>query len=159
MPRGSARKSRQFGLTYVTVLVLVALMGLGLAKWGPLWAERAQREREQDLLRVGTLYASAVESYWRASPGSARQYPKRLEDLLLDTRYVGTQRHLRRLYADPLQPNRPWGLVRDSDGRIRGVYSQDVRKPFARAAREIGNVRLPDASRYSDWLFTPKDLP
>jgi type II secretory pathway pseudopilin PulG len=149
----------QRGFTYVTVMTLVALLGLGLAQWGPLWAEQAQREREQELLRVGGLYAQAIESYWRASPGSVRQLPMRLEDLLLDTRYVGTRRHLRRIYADPLRPDRPWGLLRDAEGRLRGVYSQDPRQPFARAARGLGNVQLPDAQRYSDWVFTPKDLP
>lgn len=159
MPLGNCPRGAQHGFTYVTVLTLVALLGLGLAQWGPLWAEQARRDREQELLRVGSLYAQAIEAYWRASPGSARQFPMRLEDLLLDTRYVGTQRHLRRVYADPLHPSRPWGLVRDAEGRIRGVYSQDPQMPFARAGRELANVRLSDAQRYSDWVFTPKDLP
>lgn len=163
MPVGSQalRRNRapQSGFTYVSIMVLVALLGLGLAMLGPLWAEEAQREREQDLLRVGELYAKAIDAYVRSSPGSQKRHPLRLEDLLLDTRYVGTQRHLRKLYADPLQPSRPWGLLRAADGGIRGVFSQDARLPFARAPLELASARLPAASRYSDWVFAPKEQP
>lgn len=164
MPAGSSftpqrGHAAQGGFTYVSVMAVVALLGIGLAAIGPLWAEDAQREREQELLRLGELYAQAIGEYVRASPGSLKRHPQRLEDLVLDTRYVGTKRHIRKLYADPLQPARPWGLVRAADGGIRGVFSQDPRLPFARAPMELAATRLPAAGQYSDWVFAPKDQP
>ena len=149
----------QRGFSYITAMTVVALLGIGLAAMGPLWAEAAQREREQDLLRVGALYAQAIAAYQQASPGSLKRYPPTLESLLLDTRYVGTQRHLRKLYADPLDPQRAWGLLRVADGGVRGVYSQDERMPFARAGLDLGPAVLAPAQRYSDWKFMPKDPP
>jgi type II secretory pathway pseudopilin PulG len=150
--------NRSAGFTYPVLLVAVAILGLGLAKLGPLWDESARRDREQELLRVGELYAQALADARKDSPGGEGAYPARLEDLLLDTRFVGTRRHLRRLYPDPLQPGRPWGLVRDARGAIIGVYSQDLRQPMALVALERGPVSLPAANRYSDWIFAPRDL-
>ena len=147
----------QRGFTYVTVMAVVALLGIGLAAMGPMWSEAAQREMEQDLLRVGTLYAQAIDSYYAVSPGSVKRYPPNLDSLVLDTRFVGTRRHLRRLYADPLQPSRQWGLVRAPDGGVRGVYSLDERRPFARASLTLDAVSLPAVQRYVDWKFMPKD--
>ncbi len=152
------RPFRSNGFTYPVLLVVVAVLGLGLAKIGPLWEEAVRRDREQELLRVGELYAQALAEARRESPGGDGAYPSRLEDLLLDTRFVGTRRHLRRLLPDPLLPGRPWGLVRDARGAIIGVYSQDQRQPMAMVGLERGPVSLPPANRYSDWIFGPREL-
>ena len=117
MRRGEA------GYTFVAVLVLLAVCMLGLSIAGPLWSDAVKREREHELKRVGTLYAAALENYRDTSPGTAKQFPQQLDALLHDNRYVGIRRHLRKLYADPTQPNEPWGLVLDEQQRIRGVYS------------------------------------
>lgn len=117
MRRGEA------GYTFVAVLVLLAVCMLGLSVAGPLWSDAVKREREQELKRIGSLYATALQTYRDASPGSLKQYPQRLDALLLDNRYVGIRRHIRKLYADPTNPNEPWGLVLDEQQRIRGLYS------------------------------------
>jgi type II secretory pathway pseudopilin PulG len=150
------RPFRQRGFSYVAVLAMVAILGLTLAAVGPLWAEEARREREDDLLRVGRLYAEAIAQYRKSSPGSADRYPPSLDALLLDTRFVGTVRHLRAQYPDPLDPSRPWGLVRDADGGIRGVFSRSDAAPLRTVPVEVGSVRLPPAARYSDWHFIPR---
>jgi type II secretory pathway pseudopilin PulG len=153
------RRGKQFkqqGFSYVAALAMVALMGLGLAAIGPLWAEEARREREDDLLRVGRLYAEAIARYKKASPGSAKRYPPTLEVLLIDTRFAGTVRHMRTLYADPLNPSRPWGLLRDGDGGIRGVFSQSEAVPLRTVPLQVGSVALAPASRYSDWQFVAR---
>ena len=123
------------------------------------WADAAQREREQELLRVGELYAKAIGNYRASSPGSVKRYPAELGDLLQDNRFVGTRRHLRKLYADPLNPARSWGLIRAPDGGVAGVYAQDERLPFARTGLQVGVVQLAPAQRYSDWKFMPKETP
>lgn len=147
------------GFTYLWLLAVVAVLGLGLAALGPMWAESAQREREEDLLRIGQIYAQAIHDYHQASPGSVKRFPPTLDALLLDTRFVGTRRHLRRLYADPLDPARPWGLVRAPDGGVAGVYSQDTRRPWLRAGWSGEHVALPPAERYADWQFVPQVQP
>lgn len=144
----------------MVVLAIIALMGIGLAAVGPQWAQDARRDEEAQLLRVGALYARALRSYYMASPGSVKQYPARLEDLLLDPRLVGTHRYIRKLYADPTEPSRGWGLIRADDGGIRGVHSLSDAQPYLRAAVELdGFTRLPAASRYSEWRFISEAQP
>ena len=150
------RHRAQRGFTFVAVLLLLALCMLGLAVAGPIWSAQLKREREQELLRVGAMYARALASYRDASPGSLKQYPDRLEALLLDTRFVGVQRHLRSLYPDPMNPGQPWGLVLDADKRVLGVYRLSGEPPVAQGPLDLGSVVLPPAQRYSDWKFTLK---
>lgn len=158
MPVGRRHhRPTQAGFTYLLVMAMVALVGIGLAAVGPRWSDAAQRERELELLRIGNLYAQAIEAYRAQSPGSQKLYPPDLESLLLDTRFVGTRRHLRKLYADPLQPTRPWGLIRAADGGVQGVYSLDERQPLKRTEVFFGATRLEPAQRYSDWKFKPKE--
>lgn len=156
MRRGE-RQPPARGFTYVWVLMTLAVLSVGLAALGPAWSDSVQREREAELLRIGALYAQAIAHYRDMSPGSAKTYPPNLEALLSDqSRFVGLQRHLRRLYADPMDPDKPWGLVRGDDGTIRGVYSTSDKPPFRREPIDLGVVQLPAARRYSDWRFVPQ---
>lgn len=157
--RMRAGRSSQRGFTYVWVLAAIAMLSLGLAVVGPRWADQARREREQELLRIGSLYAKAITAYYLASPGSQKLYPSKLDDLLADSRMVGTVRHLRKLYPDPLDPSRPWGVVLGADGRVRGVYSQSPDEPMRIEMLDVGEVQLPAARRYSDWKFVAKVQP
>ena len=141
------------------MLLLLALVALGLAAVGPIWSQQAQRERERDLIRVGTLYAQAIASYRQSSPGSEKLYPLSLESLLLDTRFVGTVRHLRKPYPDPLSPGKPWGVLRDGSGRIVGVYSLSTEVPLAQGEQRLDDRMLPPARRYADWKFLADPKP
>ena len=156
MPRGSRQSA---GYTLVAMLLLLALVSLGLAFAGPIWSSQVQRERERDLMRIGTLYADALATYRERSPGTDKQYPPNLEALLSDARFVVPRRHLRKLYADPVNPGRPWGLLRDPAGRITGVYSQSDAAPLAQRAVTLDGGVLPPARRYSDWKFIAKPNP
>lgn len=153
MRHGNPHIHYQKGYTLIGVLLLLALCMLSLSLAGPIWAARLKREREQELLRIGALYAKALQSYRDMSPGSHKQYPKNLRELLLDPRIPGVNRHIRTLYVDPLNPERPWGLVLDQEGRIEGVYSQNQEAPMARDAQRIGRATLSPAQKYSDWQF------
>lgn len=154
--RAGSRKPRR-GYTLVGVLVLLALCMLGLSIAGPMWSQQVRRDREQDLLRVGVLYAQAIAAYYGASPGSAHQYPERLEQLAsLDSRLVGMRRYLRQLYPDPVSRGEPWGLVLNEQGRIVGVYSRSQDPPLREGPVDLGTVQLPAAQHYSDWKFIAK---
>ena len=82
MPNGKACA----GFTYLGVLLLIAVSSVALAATGTVWSSVAQRDHERQLLWVGSQYAQALRSYYRASPGLA-QYPQELADLLQDNRF------------------------------------------------------------------------
>lgn len=143
------------GYTIMVVLALIATVSLGMAAAGPAWTQAAQRERELELLRIGTLYAQAIEHYHASAPGNLKLYPPALNELVKDSRYVGAMRHLRKLYPDPIDPSRPWGVVLDAQQRIIGVYSTSDGVPLMR--KPTGFPGLPPARRYSDWKFIARD--
>lgn len=145
------------GFTFAAVLVLLALSTLGLSMAGPMWSQQVQRERERDLVRIGGLYARAITSYRAASPGSAKHYPVQLDELARDARYVGTMRHLRRLYPDPMLPGQPWAVVRNPDGRIIGVHSNSQAQPLGQGIIDDRGRPLPAVRRYAEWQFLAED--
>ncbi|MFT3819969.1 MAG: type II secretion system protein [Rubrivivax sp.] len=147
------------GFTLVAVLILLGALTAAATAAGPWWSVEQQREREAELLRIGALYAGALKNYRDASPGSDRRYPASLDELLLDGRFVGTRRHLRRLYADPVRPGQPWGLIRDPQGGIRGVYSASDATPWMRTPVVRPGLRLQAAGRYRDWHFVATEEP
>ncbi|RZI81549.1 MAG: type II secretion system protein [Rubrivivax sp.] len=147
------------GFTLLVMLGLLALLGVGLGSAGQAWSERVRRERESEWLRIGELYAQAIESYVSKSPGSLKVGPVSLNELVLDTRFVGLMRHLRRTYADPMQPNQGWKLLRDGQARIVGVYSDARGEPFL--ARPLPNSRLqarPGAPGFARWAFVARPV-
>ncbi len=159
MPLGRPNRLRPpaRGFTWLWVLAALASLSAGLAAAGPLWREQDQRDREQQLMRLGALYADALTRYYDSSPGGVKHFPGDLAELLEDKRFVGTVRHLRRLYPEPIDPARGWGLVRAPDGGIAGVYSQSDRQPFHTAPLSAGGREMAEARRYSDWKFTVKE--
>jgi type II secretory pathway pseudopilin PulG len=150
-----ASSSRRFaaakGFTYLGVLLIVVLMGVGLAGAGVLWSTAAQRDREAELLFVGDQFRRAIGSYHDSSAGE-KQFPLRLDDLLRDARLPNTRRHLRRIYVDPMTGKSNWGLVMRGD-RIVGVYSRSEAEPIKRAGFAPGDAAFETASAYSEWRF------
>jgi type II secretory pathway pseudopilin PulG len=144
---------QQKGFTLLAVMAALALVAL--ASHGVIWvlAQQAQREREAVLLQVGQEFVRAIGSYYESSPGSVKGYPRQLEELVEDNRFLGTRRHLRKLYDDPVVPGGRWEVIRRPDGGIEGVASTSHAAPVRSTALDLGNVRLPAAQRYSDWRF------
>lgn len=144
---------REAGFTYVVMLFAVAIISIGLGLAVPIYSEQVRREREQELIRVGTLYVEAIRNYYLSSPGSVRMYPRRLEDLVLDARFVGTRRHLRKLYAEPIMRSSDWGVVAAPDGGIAGVYSRSEQAPLLARPLLVGSQPVAPSARYSDLKF------
>lgn len=138
------------GFTYMTILFIVAIMGVGLALVGEVWHTAAAREREAELLFVGNQYRKAIERYYLSGPG---QYPRTLEDLLKDQRKPGIERYLRKLYGDPFTGKREWGLVKAPDGGVMGVYSLAGGMPLKKTGFRVRDKELEGATTYSDWKF------
>ena len=154
-------KSAQRGITYLTVLFIVAMMSGGLALIGEVWHTSAAREKEAELLFIGNEYRRAIERYYLAGSGAVRQYPKNLADLVKDPRQPGTVRHLRRLYPDPITGSEEWGLVKSADGGFAGVHSLSEGTPLKTAGFAVRDASFEGKSKYSDWqfVFTPAAAP
>ena len=138
------------GFTYLWALAAIALLGLALAKVGPAWAQAAQREREAYLVRVGVAYALAIERYYHAQ--AAKQYPERLDQLVLDTRFATPVRHLRDLYGDPVNRGAPLDAVRGADGRVVGVRSRSDGVPLRTRPWTDGRHSIPAGQKCRDTV-------
>jgi type II secretory pathway pseudopilin PulG len=143
----------QQGFTYVALLIATAVIGIGLAATGTVWSQAALRDKERELLAVGAEMRAAIARYYERTPGTVKAYPRTLEDLLKDPRFPNVQRHLRRIYVDPMTGKAEWGLVAAPGGGVMGVYSLSGREPLKRAGFAAGDQELSRALHYSDWRF------
>jgi type II secretory pathway pseudopilin PulG len=157
MPVTRVLPRRAEGFTYLLILFVVAIMGVGLALVGEVWHTAAMRDKEAELLYVGNQYRKAIERYYLAGPA---RYPRTLEDLLKDDRKPVTERYLRKLYPDPIT-GKDWVLVPAPDGGIAGVHSASDDKPLKTANFGLRDAGFERAGKYSDWafVFTPPSAP
>ena len=146
------------GFTYLTALFIVALMGAGFAAVGTMWQTASQRDKESELLFVGNQYRRAIERYYLAGP---KRYPRSLEELVKDSRTPATQRHIRRIFPDPITGTAEWGIVKAPDGGIMGVYSRSEEVPLKRTNFKVRDRDFEPAKTYADWKFvyTPATQP
>jgi type II secretory pathway pseudopilin PulG len=152
-PGSQARRQR--GFTYMGVLFLMVLVGLGLAGTGEAWSLASRRAREKQLLWVGNQYARAIRSYYNDTPG-AKQYPSKLEDLVEDSRFPEPRHHLRRLFLDPITRD-GFDVVLSPDGRIGGVRSRSDDTPMKQAEFPARFDSFKGSTHYSDWHFLADD--
>jgi type II secretory pathway pseudopilin PulG len=145
---------QQKGFSYVVAMFLVAVLAVVAARGLQITLTKERREKEAQLLDVGGAYRKAIRDYYENSPGTAKQYPDKLESLLLDDRTSTTRRHLRRLYRDPMTGGQEWGLVKNGNERIIGVYSLSTRKPVKVGGFSNEMALARDATKYSDWKFS-----
>lgn len=135
-------------------LIIVGVMGAGLAAYGELASHAAQREKERELLFVGNQFRQAIGAYYERSPGGVKRYPHKLEDLLEDKRHLMPQRYLRKMYRDPMTGERQWGLIDAPGGGIMGVYSLSEAQPIKTGGFAARDTTLAESARYSDWTFS-----
>lgn len=157
---GRARSLQGRGFTYLGVMFLVALLTLTATLASVVWSTEQQRANERELVFAGRQFQVAIESYQRRTPVGAgnavARYPREIDDLLRDTRAVQIERHLRRVYIDPMTHRAEWGLIRGADGGIVGVHSLSERKPMA-GTLLAASLQVPDEAgpvvSYRDWRF------
>ena len=163
----------QSGFSYMGLLAIIAIAGIGMAGTGIVWHQDAQREGEKELLFIGEQYRNAIASYHKDGPDGAKQFPATLNDLVLDKRFASPKRHIRQLYDDPFynsanvkrktselfsldsnesSKNTQWGLVLQ-ESRITGVHSLSTAAPIKKAGFSPQNAAFGDASQYSEWVF------
>lgn len=144
---------RERGFTYIGVLLLVALMGAVLASTATVWRTMSQRDKERELLFAGHEFRKAIGLYFERTPGGAKQYPKTLDDLLLDRRQANVARYLRRIYVDPMTGKKEWGLVKGAGGAIMGVYSLADGAPIKSGNFDEADKDFEGKSSYTEWKF------
>ena len=64
------------------------------------------------------------------------------------------KRHLRQIYFDPMTNSRDWGLIKQQDGGIIGVYSLSSDTPAKRANFQTDYATFDKAENYQGWKFT-----
>ncbi len=154
------------GSIYILMLFTVTIAGILLAATGQIWQFKAQREKEKQLLLVGEQFRQAVMSYYNSASDGGKKYPKTLEDLLLDKRGVTPERHLRKIFFDPMTKSTEWGLVDEpipetesgvsisrSDLGIIGVYSLSGQVPIKSENFPEHYADFIEAETYQDWQF------
>ncbi|HJU99850.1 MAG TPA: type II secretion system protein [Burkholderiaceae bacterium] len=160
------RAAAQDGFTYLSVIVLVAIIGLVTATTLKVGSVLQRSRAERELLYIGAAFSDALQSYASATPAGQPAQPATLKDLLKDPRFPGTRRHLRKIFVDPITGKAEWGLVRlgegegkdagkgDGKGGIVAVYSLSDARPV-----KVGNFptrfqAFEGRAHLSDWKFT-----
>jgi type II secretory pathway pseudopilin PulG len=152
MQSGSSR-DRNKGSALMGVLLIIILVGFSLAEAGNSWSNIRQREREQELLKVGDKIREAIGNYYHQSPGMVKQFPPTLEALLKDDRFPTPQRYLRQLYIDPTTGRPGWGILEAPSGGIMGVYSLSLGKPFKTKEFPERYQSFENRKYYMEWIF------
>ena len=151
---------REGGFTYLSLMIVLAIIGLVTASSIKLGAVLQRARAEQELLRIGAEFSDALQSYADATPAGKPSQPASLKDLLKDPRFPTVRRHLRKLYADPMTGKAEWGIVYLGDKTgVAAVYSLSEDKPV-----KIGNFParfsgFEGKSHISDWKFTMTGKP
>lgn len=156
---GSRKLCAEGGFTYLTALFLVAILGTMLAATAQIASRANQREREAELIWIGSQFQQAIGLYYQRTPGAIKRFPEKLEDLLEDKRYATRQRYLRRIYLDPMTRSKDWDLIMAPMGGIMGVRSRSTEKSIKqRTISPVSPVSpesrgIPSADVYSNWQF------
>jgi len=143
------------GFTYISLIILVAIIGLVAATTLKTGAMLQRSAAERALLDIGAQFSDALQSYANATPAGQPAQPPSLQALLRDPRYPGVRRHLRKIFVDPMTGKAEWGVVYLANQvGVVAVYSLSDAKPI-----KIGNFparfqAFDGKLLISDWKFT-----
>ncbi len=148
----NACSASEAGFSYMGILMLILIAGIGMASASLIEHTQLQRMKEQQLLFRGNAIRKAISSYYNSNPSGIKEYPPSIEALLLDKRQSGLKRHLRRNYLDPISQKHQWILVMQNN-KLIGVYSESKLKPIKRSGFQEANQNFESAKTYQDWKF------
>lgn len=145
---------RAGGFTYVSLIIMVAIIGLVAAASLKLGATVQRSRAEQQLLLIGAAFSDALQSYADATPAGQPPQPPSLKELLRDPRFPTPRRHLRKIFVDPMTGKAEWGIVYlGGTTGVLAVYSLSEARPV-----KIGNFParfqgLAGKQKISQWRF------
>lgn len=143
----------QHGFIYIGLMILIALLGIGIALTGQVWHASATREKERDLLFVGGQFRKAIEMFHARNRGTDDGYPRNFDELIRDPHQPSVRRYLRRIYRDPMTSSLEWGLIKSAKGGIVGVYSLAKGVPLKQAGFPAQTENFAGAGSYAEWKF------
>jgi type II secretory pathway pseudopilin PulG len=146
------KSSTQCGFTFIGLLIIISISGIILSAVGIVWHQDAQRNKEQELLFAGDAYRQAITSYFESSPNGIKQYPQKLEDLILDKRFPNVKRHIRTLYPNPFSKDHSWELILEQ-GKIKAVTTASKLAPIKKGNFPNQYQQFSNAKAYQDWVF------
>ena len=132
----------RFGpIVFLILAVVVALLlGTGLETY---------LNQERRLVSSGQEIVTSLEAYRTASPGSAKELPHPLDDLLHDPRMLADKGYLSTLPVDPLTQKQERGVIKNQAEQIVGVHSLATTTPTW-----IGQIlSLQSGDTYAEWQF------
>lgn len=152
--------NRQTGFTYLGLIILVTVIGMVGALTLKADALLRRAAAEEELLEIGAMFSSALQSYASATPQGQPVQPPGLQDLLLDPRFPVPRRHLRKIFVDPMTGKPEWGIVYANGNRgVIAVYSLSQAKPLKVSNFDPRFSRFENKGRISDWMFTSGERP
>jgi hypothetical protein len=111
-------------------------------------------EARRTTARAGRQFKAAIASYHESKLLAGRkEFPATLDDLLLDSRGPGVNRHLRKVFVDPMTGKAEWGLVRVA-GRIVGVHSLSDKRPIKQDGFDVDEAGFRHKRMVSEWVFS-----
>jgi len=138
------------GFSYLSVMALVAVIGIFLSVAGYQWKTVIKREKEKELLFRGNQIRSAILQYMNDDP--LKRFPHGMEDLIRDPRSPNPKRYLRKIYKDPMT-NEAFSLIQDPVRGLVGVHSSSHEKPLKIKNFSTEDICFEDKESYSDWRF------
>lgn len=152
--RAALRRRSAAGFTYLSLVILLAIIGLVSATTLKLGVILQRAAAERELLNIGAQFSDALESYAKATPAGQLNVPPTLNELLRDPRFPGVRRHLRRIFVDPMTGKAEWGIQYASGTTgVLGVYSLSDAKPIKIANFPARFQGLEGKLHLSDWKF------
>lgn len=147
------------GFSYLWTLFLVFFLSLGFSVAMETDSINLRREQEKELIFAGKQFRNAIGHYYESSRASEKKaYPSSLNDLIEDRRTPAVERHLRKIYIDPITRRNEWGLLKIG-GEIVGVHSLSDLQPIKVDGFEATESQFKNSTKYSEWIFTyPPDL-
>lgn len=143
------------GFTYVSVIILVAIIGLVAATTVRLGATLQRAAAERELLYIGEQFSDALKSYAAATPQGQPQQPPTMKELLKDPRFPGTRRHLRKIFVDPMTGKAEWGIVYMGEKLgVLGIHSLSTAEPIKVSNFPSRFQTFEGKRKISDWVFT-----
>jgi len=151
----SCGKKYAGGFTYIGILIAIVILGVALAQVGVIWRTVQKRESERELLYIGDQFRIAIGRYYNVggNVGAAHQYPQSLQDLVRDPRLLGVVRHIRKIYYDPMTGDQQWGLIKNTEGRIIGIYSTSQQHPIKQDNFSAADNEFSGKKKYAEWTF------
>lgn len=164
------------GFTYMTVLVIVVVIGIAASRGAIVWKTAMQREKEIELISRGTQIRDALRRWYkvRVVPGESKitqitpgapepPSPPELKTLLKDPNLPGNVRYLRPIaLIEPMSDNsdKEWDVIREG-GRIVGVKSSSEKEPLKQGnfPLDLHPADFEKKKKYSEWEFRYNRVP